>query len=222
LKGSQRSFKPSRKTKGRAMSLELYLAFVVASAVLILIPGPNVALIVANSVAHGPRYGLLTVLGTTSAGVIQLVLTILGMTTLLTVMAEWFDWLRWIGVVYLVYLGIRAWRAAPIDLTKARPEPRSARNIYLRGFLVSLTNPKTLLFYGAFLPQFVDLRANVTAQLAILAVTILALALTLDGAWALAASRFRVALSVNGKIRNRITGGLLVGAGVGLAFAHKS
>jgi homoserine/homoserine lactone efflux protein len=204
------------------MSLELYLAFCLASAVLILIPGPNVALIVANSVAHGPRYGLLTVSGTTSAAVIQLLLTILGMTTLLTVMADWFDWLRWAGVVYLVYLGVRAWRAMPIDLTKARPEPRSPGNIYLRGFLVSLTNPKTLLFYGAFLPQFVNLQGNVTAQLVLLAVTFLVIALTLDCAWALLAGRFRAALAVNGKIRNRLTGSLLIGAGVGLAFAHRT
>ena len=204
------------------MSLELYLAFCLASAVLILIPGPNVALIVANSVAHGPRYGLLTVAGTTSAAVIQLVLTVLGMTTLLTVMADWFDWLRWLGVAYLVYLGIRAWRAMPIDLTKARPERRSPRNIYLRGFLVSLTNPKTLLFYGAFLPQFVNLQGNVTGQLVLLASTFLVIALTLDGAWALLAARFRAALAVNGKFRNRLTGSLLIGAGVGLAFAHRS
>ncbi|MBV8447809.1 MAG: LysE family transporter, partial [Hyphomicrobiales bacterium] len=76
------------------MSLELYLTFVAATAILILIPGPNVALIVANSVAHGSRYGLLTVAGTSSAVVIQLLLTIAGMTTFLSVMANWFEWLR--------------------------------------------------------------------------------------------------------------------------------
>ena len=142
------------------MSLELYLAFVAATVILILIPGPNVALIVANSVAHGVRYGLLTVAGTSSAVVIQLLLTIAGMTTFLSVMANWFEWLRWIGVAYLIWLGIRAWRAPPVDLTKARPEPRSARAIYLRGFLVSLSNPKTLLFYGAFFPQFVSVECR--------------------------------------------------------------
>ncbi|MBV9516825.1 MAG: LysE family transporter, partial [Hyphomicrobiales bacterium] len=101
------------------MSLELYLAFVAATAILILIPGPNVALIVANSVAHGSRFGLLTVAGTSSAVIIQLLLTVAGMTTFLSIMANWFEWLRWIGVAYLVYLGIRAWRAPPVDLTKA-------------------------------------------------------------------------------------------------------
>ena len=120
-----------------------------------LVPGPNVALIVANAVAHGRRYGLLTVAGTSAAMVPQLALTVLGMTGVLLVMAYAFEWLRWIGVAYLVYLGIRTWRAPAVDLTRVAPEPRSARSIFLRGFLVSLSNPKTLLFYGAFFPQFV-------------------------------------------------------------------
>lgn len=203
------------------MPLELYLAFVAATAVLILIPGPNVALIVANSIAHGARYGLVTVAGTSSAMVVQLALTVLGMTTLLAVMAHWFEWLRWIGVAYLVYLGVQAWRAPAVDLTKAPPQPRSARAIYLRGFLVSMTNPKTLLFYGAFLPQFISAEANLIAQLILLSVTFLVIAVLLDGGWALLASRFRTALAVNGKLRNRITGGLLIGAGAGLMMARR-
>jgi homoserine/homoserine lactone efflux protein len=204
------------------MTLELYLAFVAATAVLILLPGPNVALIVANSLAHGARYGLLTVAGTSSAIAVQLALTVLGMTTLLAAMADWFEWLRWIGVAYLVYLGLQAWTAAPFDLDAAPPQPRAARSVYLRGVLVSMTNPKTLLFYGAFLPQFVNVDADVTWQLVILSATFLVLALVLDGAWALLAARLRPALSLNGKIRNRVTGGFLVGAAVGLALARRS
>jgi homoserine/homoserine lactone efflux protein len=117
------------------MSLTLYFTFMAAAVVLILIPGPNVALIVANSVAYGRRYGLLTVAGTSSAMFIQLALTVFGMTTLLSVIAGWFEWLRWIGVTYLVYLGVKAWRAPPIDLTKAEPQSHSALTVYLRGFL---------------------------------------------------------------------------------------
>ncbi|MGO8799168.1 MAG: LysE family translocator [Roseiarcus sp.] len=204
------------------MSPQLYAAFIGATVVLILIPGPNVALIVANSLAHGSRYGLTTVAGTSSAMVVQLGLTMLGMTTLLGALADGFGTLRWIGVAYLVYLGLKAWRAPPIDLTRIRPEPRSLRAIYLRGFLVSLTNPKTLLFYGAFLPQFVTPGADLAGQLALLCATFLAVAVTLDGAWALLAARFGRALAVNGRLRNRLTGALLLGAGVGLALARKS
>jgi threonine/homoserine/homoserine lactone efflux protein len=204
------------------MSLSLYLAFVAATAILILIPGPSVAVIVANSVAHGVRYGLITVFGTASAVVILLTLTVAGMTTFLTAMASWFEWLRWIGVAYLLYLGIRAWRSPAVDLTQAKPQARSARGIFLRGFLVSLSNPKTLLFYGAFFPQFVSVDGDLMSQLMLLAVTFLVIELTLDSCWALLAGRFRTVLAVNGKLRNRLTGGLLMGAGAGLALAHRS
>src|SRR5690349_22994661 len=125
------------------MSVELYLAFVAAVTTLMLIPGPNVALIVANSVAHGARYGLLTVAGTSSAMVLQLGVTALGMTELLGTLGSWFEWIRWIGVAYLLYLGVSYWRAAPVDLTKTVPERRSPRAMFTRAFLVSLANPKT-------------------------------------------------------------------------------
>jgi threonine/homoserine/homoserine lactone efflux protein len=203
------------------MPLHLYAAFVAAVTILMLIPGPNVALIVANSLAHGARYGLVTVAGTSAAMVAQLALTALGMTTLLGEVAQGFAVLRWLGVVYLVFLGLRAWRAAPLDLTRARPEPRAARAIFWRGFLVSLTNPKTLLFYAAFLPQFVEPSAGVGRQLAILSLTFVALALVLDGGWALLAARLRGALGVDGRLRNRLTGAALIGAGLGLALARK-
>ncbi len=203
------------------MSLDLYLAFVAASAILILIPGPNVALIVANSVAHGTRFGLLTVAGTSSAVVVHLALTVLGATALLNFLAESFEWLRWLGVAYLVWLGIAAWRAPPVDLTRTAPQARSVRLIFARGFLVGLTNPKTLLFYGAFLPQFITPGPAVGDQLLLLAVTFFAVATVLDGVWAMLAGRLRALLTTHGRLRNRLTGGLLIGAGVGLALARR-
>ena len=103
------------------IDLHLYAAFVAAVTVLMLIPGPNVALIVANSVAHGARYGLLTVAGTSSAMVLQLAVAALGMTELLGTLGSWFEWVRWIGVGYLLWLGVSYWRAAPVDLTKTSP-----------------------------------------------------------------------------------------------------
>src|SRR5437868_6648231 len=102
------------------IDLGLYCGFVAAVTVLMLIPGPNVALIVANSVAHGPRYGLLTVAGTSAAMVLQLALVALGMTPLLGMLGSGFEVLRWIGVAYLLYLGITQWRAPAVDLTKTK------------------------------------------------------------------------------------------------------
>jgi len=199
----------------------LLLAFIVATSVLMLIPGPNVALIVANSVAWGTRYGLLTVAGTAAAMVVQLGLTALGMSAALGVLARWFEVLRWIGVGYLLWLGIRQWRAPPVDLTRIPAQPRSARGIALRGFLVSLTNPKTLLFYGAFLPQFISVDRSLLPQIAVLSAIFLTLALLLDGGWAVLAGRARSVLASRGRLRNRLAGGMLMCAGLGLALARR-
>ena len=203
------------------MSLDLYLGFVAACAVLIAIPGPNVALIVANSVAHGTRFGLLTVAGTSSAAVVQLTLTVLGTTAVLDFLAASFEWLRWLGVAYLVWLGIAAWRSPAVDLTRTVPQARSARVIYVRGLLVGLTNPKTLLFYGAFLPQFVTPGPTASDQLLLLAATFLVVAVVLDGGWAVLAGRMRALLAMRTRLRNRLTGGLLMCAGLGLALARR-
>jgi threonine/homoserine/homoserine lactone efflux protein len=199
----------------------LYLAFVLATVVLMLIPGPNVALIVANSIAYGTRYGLLTLAGTASAMVPQLLLTALGMTALLGALGGWMEWLRWAGVLYLVALGVRQWRAAPPDLARIAAQPRAPQRLYLRGLLVSLTNPKTLFFYGAFFPQFVAADRPAGPQLGLLCVTFLAVALVLDSLWALLAGRARPLLAARGRLRNRLAGGALIGAGVGLALAHR-
>lgn len=200
--------------------VSLLLAFMLATSILMLIPGPNVALIVANSVAWGTRYGLLTVAGTAAAMVVQLALTALGMSAVLGTLAEWFGLLRWVGVAYLLWLGVRQWRAPVADLTRVAAQPKSARAIALRGFLVSLTNPKTLLFYGAFFPQFVRVDRPVLGQVAVLSVVFLALALLLDGGWAVVAGRARFLLAARGRLRNRLSGGALVCAGVGLALAR--
>jgi len=201
--------------------LDLYLPFVAATTVLMLIPGPNVALIVANSVAYGTRFGLLTLAGTASAMALQLALVTLGLAAVMGTLGAWLEWVRWLGVAYLVVIGVRQWQAVAVDLTRTRPQPRSARNIFLRGLLVSLTNPKTLLFYGAFFPQFLAPGRDLRAQVLILSLTFLALALLLDGAWAVVAGRARGLLAGRGRLRNRVSGGLLIGAGLGLALARR-
>ena len=203
------------------ITIELYLAFIAATVVLMVIPGPNVALIVANSVAHGTRFGLLTVAATSTAVVVHLTLTVIGAAAVLNFLAASFDWLRWAGVAYLVYLGIATWRAPVADLAQTQPQARSGRLIFARGFLVGLTNPKTLLFYGAFFPQFITPGPDAGQQLLLLAVTFLAVAIVCDSLWAILAGRLRILLVAHTRLRNRITGGLLVGAGLGLAMARR-
>lgn len=204
------------------MPLEFYLAFVLASAVLILVPGPNVTLLVATSLAYGARRALATLAGTSAAIALQLLITALGMTSLMALLASGFEWLRWAGVAYLVWLGVRQWRSAPVALEDVEPQAVPARALFWRGFLVSATNPKTWLFYAAFFPQFLNPAADPVPQLVLLSATFLALALVLDSTWALLADRARPLLTGRARLRNRITGGFLIGAGIGLALARKS
>jgi len=199
----------------------LYLAFIVATAILMLIPGPNVALIVATSVRCGARFGLLIVAGTSTAILVQLVLTVLGLSAALGALGAWFEWIRWLGVAYLVFLGLRQWRADPAPMALGPPAAGSAARLYGRGFAVSLANPKTLLFYGAFFPQFISPDAAALPQSLILAASFLALAILIDGSWAVLAGRARYLLARHGRLRNRVSGGLLIGAGLGLALARR-
>jgi threonine/homoserine/homoserine lactone efflux protein len=203
------------------ISAHSWLTFIAAVMVLMLIPGPNVALITANSAAHGARFGLLTVAGTAAAMAVQLAVTALGMTAFLGHAGSVFGAVRWAGVVYLIYLGIAQWRAAPVDLKAMRPEPPAPRVIFLRGLLVSLTNPKTLFFYSAFFPQFVAPGREIGGQVALLSGAFLGIAVLVDSGWALLAHRARLLIGRHGRLRNRLTGGVLVGAGIGLAVARE-
>ncbi|HEX6841417.1 MAG TPA: LysE family translocator [Stellaceae bacterium] len=202
------------------MDLQLYLAFLAATVVLALIPGPNVAVITASSVAYGARFGLLTVAGTSTAILVQLALVGAGLSAALGALGHWFEWIRWIGAAYLVYLGIAQWRAAAPDLAATEPLPRSPQAIFGRGVLVALTNPKTLLFFGAFLPQFVAPGGQQARQLLLLLATCLAVAIVIDSLWALLAARLRHFVIRRSRLRNRVSGSLLLGAGLGLALAR--
>lgn len=202
------------------MPLASYLAFVAVSTALILLPGPNVALIVATSLSQGARMGLVTVAGTSSAMVMQLAATYFGLVVVLTSAARIFSVLRWAGVAYLLILGMRTLLAQPAPITRA-PAAGSAQRAYLRGLAVSLTNPKTLLFYGAFLPQFLDDKGHAALQLLALSATFLAIAITFDSGWALLAGRLRGRLALQPRLHARLTGASLIGAALGLALAHE-
>jgi len=205
------------------MPLELYLAFVLATAILILMPGPIVSLVVAHSLSQGTRSGLVTVAGAESGQVIQLVFVALGMTSLIHFFATWFELLRWAGVAYLVWLGVQRWRRSfGAEPPQAVPAV-GARTLFAQGFVVAVTNPKTWLFYAAFFPQFIDPASAPGPQLAILCSSYLAIAATIDGAYALLAGRVRPWLQGGWRARlcDRVTGTLLIGAGVWLALARR-
>lgn len=206
------------------IDLDLYILFIGTCLVLAIIPGPNIAFIVANSIAHGTRYGLTSVAGTSSAMVPQLTITVLGATTLLTFMASAFEWLRWLGVAYLIYLGIKHWLANSQDDLNfdAEEKTNSYSKVYWRGFLISASNPKTLLFFGAFLPQFVSPHGNIALQMSVLSITFITLITITDSCWAILAGKARPYILRFAKLRDRISGAFLITAGIGLAMAKKT
>lgn len=193
------------------------LALVIATAILVMIPGPNVALIVANSIRYGIRVGSVTVLGTTVGVAIQLGLVVIGMAALIEATAEALSWIRWAGVAYLVYLGIRTWNEPADNLS----DVAATRVMFWRGCMIAALNPKTLLFNAAFLPQFIVGDGGVTGQLLLVATVFLSILFLGDMVWALTAVSARQLLDRYAGARNRMTGGFLVAAGVGLALSRR-
>lgn len=192
------------------------VALVAATAVLVIIPGPNVALIVANSIRYGFRSGAVTALGTTLGVAFQLLFVVLGLAALVELAADALMWIRWAGVAYLIYLGVKVWRESPDDLKQVKAAP----TVFWRGCVLAAVNPKTLLFNAAFLPQFVA--DGSVSQFAVVATVFLLVLLLGDVLWAVFASSARQMLGRFATARNKITGTFLVAAGIGLAAANRT
>ena len=202
------------------ISLEVYLAYVVACFVIAIVPGPTVTIIVANSLAYGTRAGMLNVAGTQAGLAIMMATVVAGLSTVIAVMGVWFDWIRLAGAAYLVWLGWKLLRS-PDDLGQARAAaPRGG--FFLQGLLVILSNPKGLLWFGAFIPQFVDPAGAYVGQIVLLGVTAMAVALVSDGAYALLTGRAGALLS-RSRVRlvSRVSGAFLVGGGIWLALTRR-
>jgi len=138
------------------MSLELFAAYLVACLVIIIVPGPTVTLIIANSLRHGSRAGLLNVAGTQAGLAIMIAIVGVGLSSVIAAMGHWFDWVRLAGAAYLIWLGWKMYRNAG-EIAEGASEARPPRGgFFLQGLLVALSNPKTLVFFGAFFPQFLD------------------------------------------------------------------
>ncbi len=203
------------------MSFELYLGFVAASILLVIFPGPNVTIIVANSLTHGVRSGLLTVAGTGAGIAVLLGVLIAGLAPVMAMVSEWFDWLRLMGAAYLVWLGITKLLASRRPAHEEAPRvPRGGG--FWQGFIVLLSNPKVLLFLAALLPQFIDPAGNLLAQLVLLGATFLIVELLGDAVYALAAGRAGAMLSeARKKLIDRVSGVLLIGGGIWLSLVRR-
>jgi homoserine/homoserine lactone efflux protein len=202
------------------MSLEIYLAYIAACFLIAIVPGPTVTVIVANSLAHGTRAGLLNVAGTQLGLGLMMAILLVGLSSVIAAMGWLFDWLRWAGAAYLVWIGWKLLRSPDsLDQPGAASTPRGG--FLLQGFLVLMANPKALLWFGAFIPQFVDPQGNYVAQIILLGVTAMAIALVSDGGYAVLTGRAGAVLSRK-RIRlvSRLSGTCLIGGGIWLALTR--
>jgi homoserine/homoserine lactone efflux protein len=202
------------------MSFELYSAYLLACLVVVLVPGPTVTLIIANGLKHGTRAGLANVAGTQLGLAIMIAVVGIGLNSVITAMGHWFEWLRLLGAAYLIWLGWKMIRSAgDASGTEAAAPPRGG--FFLQGLLVALSNPKTLIFFGAFFPQFIDPSRPHGLQIFVMGITAMAAAAVSDSAYALICGRTGSSLSRHSvRLMSRIGGGFLIGGGVWLAAAR--
>jgi homoserine/homoserine lactone efflux protein len=203
------------------MNAELFAAFVLITMVLILTPGPIVTLVIATGATQGVRAALTTVAGTTLGNALLLAAIAFGLNWVLKNATVLFEVLRWGGAAYLVWLGIRAWRGAGTSSQAVGP---GGRVNFVRGLLVALSNPKTIAFFTAFLPQFIDSTLPAGRQLAAMCIVSALLAAATDSAWAVAAGLGRAWFlePARAKLLGRFSAGVLIGGGILLSLARPS
>src|SRR3954454_892204 len=202
------------------MSLQLYLAFVAACIALALLPGPVVTLLIANGLRHGTRAALVNIAGVQAGLAIMIGIVAIGLTSLMATTGYWFDWVRFAGAAYLVWLGIKL-IGSPVEGVDADAPPPPRGGFFLQGFLVLLANPKVLVFFGAFLPQFMDLSKDHVSQVALLGATFMITGAITDSIYALLAGRARLFFSASRtRLLSRVSGGFIIGGGVWLALVR--
>jgi threonine/homoserine/homoserine lactone efflux protein len=206
------------------MSIETWVAFTAATAVLLVIPGPTILLVVSYALGQGLRTALPVAVGVALGDLTAMTLSMLGLGALLATSSLLFTALKWAGALYLVWLGIQLWRAGgtrhPVPIHAHAPAPR----MLAHAWLVTALNPKSLTFFVAFLPQFIDRRVDFWPQMLVFEATFVALAFANAAAYGLIASRARRLMASPRVIAafNRLGGTLLIGAGIAAASVRGS
>ncbi|MBU0725964.1 MAG: LysE family translocator [Alphaproteobacteria bacterium] len=207
------------------MSLEHWLAFVAAAAVLLAIPGPTILLVISYALGHGRRATAATVSGVALGDFTAMTASMLGLGVLLATSAELFTVLKWVGAAYLIYLGIKLWRA---PVSEAGPVGIDERvkpwRIFLHTYAVTALNPKSIVFFVAFLPQFLIASLPILPQMVVFEITFLVLATLNALTYALMAQAARRTIRRPAVQRgvNRVGGSLLIGAGIMTAAWRKT
>lgn len=201
------------------MNWQLFGAFLVITAVLIVTPGPIVTLVIATGVSQGVGAALVTVAGTSAGNALLLAAIALGLSWVLHNAAALFELMRWAGAAYLIWLGVQAWRHAG-----AAPAVRLRTINFSRGLLVAVSNPKTIAFFTAFLPQFIDPHLPAARQLIVMCTVTAVLAALSDTLWALASGLGRAWFikPARAKWLGRLSGAVLIGGGLWLSLARRT
>ena len=202
------------------MNFELFSAFLLITLVLVIVPGPIVTLVITTGATHGMRAALITVAGTTLGNALLIAAIAFGLNVIIRYTAEIFELLRWVGAAYLIWLGVQAWRRAGASTAIAPPRDRVH---FRRGLLVALSNPKTIAFFTAFLPQFVDPHLPTGYQLAVMCCVAVPMAALTDAGWAVAAGTGRALFLRRAPRRwlDRLSGAVLIGGGIWLTLARR-
>ena len=200
---------------------DLFVPFLAMVLLLILTPGPVVTLMVSTGARDGARAVLATAAGTVFGNTLLIGGVAIGLDVLLSRAVTAFEVIRWVGAVYLIWLGVQAWRRAG---QAAPPEPARGKVHLSRGFLVSVSNPKTAAFFTAFLPQFVDPALPSGPQLAVMVAAAVTLAGVLDAGWGLMAGLGRGFFLAPARrvLLDRISGTVLIGGGLWLALSRRA
>ena len=207
------------------MSLEILIAFAIAATIVVVIPGPTILLVISQAIAHGRRAVIPLVSGVVLGDFTAMTLSLLGLGALLAASAALFSVLKLIGAFYLIYLGLKLWRSNPEkDEVSFVVDEASSRSLFKSAFVVTALNPKGIVFFVAFLPQFINPRNQTAPQLIILGVTFLLLAAINATLYAVFAGHLRDTMA-SSRVRrwfNRCGGSVLIGAGLFTAAIQRS
>lgn len=199
------------------MDINTWLIYLVAATGLSLSPGPNGLLALTHGALHGTRKTLYTIFGGAIGFIAVIALSMFGIGMLLQSSLLWLQAMKWLGGAYLVWLGVQVWRSPPIGLEpQGQWQPRAGWSLFQQGALSALTNPKGLLFFAAFLPQFIDPARSLPMQFAVIAGTFAVIEIATELFIASMAHRIRPWLERAGRRFNQVCGGVFIAIGVAL------
>ncbi|WCE28813.1 LysE family translocator [Vibrio sp. SCSIO 43137] len=198
------------------MSFEIWFSFLLASAALCMVPGPTVLLVMGQALTHGNKAVVPLIAGVCAANVVVMTFSLVGIGAVISASAQMFTILKWVGAAYLLYLGVKSWRTQPEGEMKMNTSPMLKRSVFRDSMLVTVLNPKGLVFFMAFFPIFIQPEGDIAVQMLILSATFMLASIVTVTLYAAFAGQLRSKIiSTKGqKLFNRTSGGMLIGAGI--------